>query len=169
MLNKVIQDALNDQIKNEFYSSYAYLAMSAYFEANNLPGFAHWMRLQSQEESGHAMRLFDFVHNRGGRVVLQPIDAPPGDFKSPLEVMQHALGHERGVSGMINKLHVLAVKESDFATQAEMQWFVTEQVEEEKNASLIVEQLRMVGDQGAVLFLLDRQLASRTPGAPAGP
>lgn len=161
MLNKAIQDAINEQVKNELYSAYLYLSMSAYFEAVNLPGFAHWMRLQSQEEVSHAMKYFDFISDRGGRVVLQAIDQPPVEFQSPLDVFQRTLEHERKVTAMIHRLYELAVKENDYATQTELQWFITEQVEEEKRAHEIVERLKMIGDQGAALLMLDRQLGER--------
>lgn len=161
MFNKKLQDAINDQIKHELYSAYLYLSMSAHFEAVNLPGFARWMRLQSQEESSHAMKLFDFIHERGGRVVLQAIAQPPGDFKSPLDVFQQALEHEQKVTGMIHRLYELAGKENDYATQVMLQWFITEQVEEEKTAGDIVEQLKMIGEQPAGVFMLDRQLGAR--------
>jgi ferritin len=162
MLSKTIQDAINQQIKHEFYSSYLYLSMSAYFEASNLPGFARWMRIQSQEEHEHAMKFFDFVNDRGGSVELQALDQPPGEFQSPLDVFQQALEHERKVTGLINRLYELAVKEGDYATQVHVQWFVAEQVEEEKNAGQIVEQLKMTGGQPAALLMLDNVLGGRT-------
>lgn len=161
MLTKTVENALNEQIKNELYSAYLYLSMSAHFEAKNLRGFAHWMRLQGQEEVSHALKIFDFVHDRGGRVTLQAIDKPPTDFQSPLDVWQQALDHERKVTAMIEQLYALAVKESDYATQNVMQWFVDEQVEEEKHASAVVEQLKMIGDSAPALLLLDRQLGER--------
>jgi len=164
MLNKGVQDAINEQIKNELYSAYLYLSMSAYCEAVNLPGFAHWMRLQSQEEVSHAMKYFEFINDRGGRVVLQAIDQPPIEFQSPLDVFQQTLEHERKVTAMIHRLYELAVKENDYATQAQLQWFITEQVEEEKRASEIVERLKMIGDQGPALLMLDRQLGERGSG-----
>jgi len=161
MLSKTLQDALNEQIKNELYSAYVYLSMSAHFEAQNLRGFAHWMRVQSQEEVSHALRIFDFVNDRGGRVVLQAIDKPPVEFKSPLDAFQNALTHERKVTGMIHKLYELAVKENDYPAQVMLQWFIEEQVEEEKSATEVVDQLKLIGDQGAGLFMLDRQLGER--------
>ncbi len=164
MLSKKLQDAINDQIKHELYAAYLYLSMSAHFEAVNQPGFARWMRLQSQEEASHAMKLFDFIHDRGGRVVLQAIAQPPGEFKSPLEVFQQALEHEQKVTGMIHRLYELAGKENDYATQVMLQWFITEQVEEEKTAGDVVEQLRSIGEQPAALFMLDRQLGARESG-----
>jgi ferritin len=163
MLNKIVQDAINDQIKHEFFSAYLYLSMAAYCEAANLPGAAHWMRMQSQEEWGHALKFFDFVNDRGGRVVLQPIAQPPVEFQSLLDVFQQALEHERTVSALINKLYEVALKEGDYPTQTFLPWFITEQVEEEKNADQIVEQLRLAGGQGAALLMLDNQLAVRQP------
>ena len=161
MISQALQDAFNEQIKNELYSAYLYLSMSAYFQRINLPGSAHWMRLQSQEEVSHAMKLFDHLNDRGGHVILQAIDQPPSEFKSPLEMFRQALEHEQKVTGMINKLYALAVKENDYPAQVELQWFVTEQVEEEKNATEIVEQLKMVGEHGPSLIMLDRQLGAR--------
>jgi ferritin len=161
MLNKTVQGAINDQIKNEFYSSYLYLSMSAYFETQSLPGFASWMRAQSQEEHAHAMKFFDFVNDRDGTVELQALDQPPGEFQSPLDVFQQALEHERKVTALIYRLYELALKESDYATQTLLQWFITEQVEEEKSASQIVEQLKMTGGDSTALLLLDRELAGR--------
>ena len=165
MISPTIQNAINDQIKHEFYSSYLYLSMSAYFETLSLPGFASWMRVQSQEEHEHAMKFFDFVNDRDGSVELQALDQPPGEFQSPLDVFEHALAHERKVTALINRLYELALKENDYATQTLLQWFITEQVEEEKNASQIVEQLKMTGGDSTALLLLDRELAGRGAGA----
>ena len=165
MLDKTVQEAINNQIGMEFSSEYVYLSMSAHFEHANLPGFARWMRLQSGEEHTHAMRLFDFVNDRGGRVVLQAIAQPPAEFGSPLEVMQKALEHEQKVTAAINSMYGVAMKENDYATIAMLQWFVNEQVEEEKAAALIVEQLKLVGSDGPALLLLDRELGARQPGA----
>ena len=161
MLNKKVQEAMNEQIKNEWYSGYLYLSMSAYFEANNLPGFARWMRLQAEEEQEHALKFFDFVHDRGGRVVLQAIDQPPAEFESQLAVFELTLEHERKVTRLIHELYALALQENDYASQVMLQWFVDEQVEEEKNAEQIVETLKMVGDGGQALVMLDRQLGQR--------
>ena len=161
MLSKAIEEAINEQIKNELYSAYLYLSMSAYLEANNLPGFAHWMRLQNQEEVSHAMKFFDYMNDRGSRVVLQAIDQPPAEFESALDIFQKALDHEQKVTAMINRIYELAVKENDYPTQVELQWFITEQVEEEKSAGDIVEQLKMVGEHGPSLIMLDRQLGAR--------
>ena len=169
MLDKAIQDAMNEQIKNEFYSAYQYLSMAAYCESANLPGFAHWMRTQSQEEMEYAMKFYDFILARNGRVVLQAMDQPVVDFGSPLEVFEQALDHEREVTAMINDLYGLAVRENDYASQAFLQWFVTEQVEEEKNAGDVVDTLKMVGEKSESLFLLDRELGGRTREEQQGP
>jgi ferritin len=169
MLGEAIQDAMNDQMRNEFDAAYQYLSMAAYCESENLPGFAHWMRAQAREETEHAMKFYDFILDRNGRVVLQAIEEPVVEFGSPLEVFERALEHERSVTAMINDLYGLAVRENDYASQTFLQWFVTEQVEEEKNAGDIVETLRMVGDKSEALFLLDRELGRRGDNEEAGP
>ena len=161
LLDKTVQDAMNDQIKNELYSAYQYLAMSAYCESMNFPGFAHWMRVQFQEEMEHALKFYDFIQARRGRVLLQVIEPPVNDFHSPLEAFEQALEHEQKVTSQINDLYELAVSENDYASQTFLQWFVTEQVEEEKNVGDVVETLKMVGDQSEALFLLDRELSKR--------
>jgi len=161
VISKTIQDAMNEQIKNELYSAYLYLSMAAYCESINLKGFAHWLRVQNEEETTHAMKFFDFIHDRGGRVTLQAIAQPPTEFKSPLDVFEQTLEHERKVTAMINNIYALAIKENDYASQALLQWFVTEQVEEEKNATEIVEKLKMVGDRGSGLLYLDHELGER--------
>ena len=166
-LTETIQNALNRHINEEFYSSYLYLSMSAYCESADLPGFAHWLRLQSQEEYAHAMNLFDFVQDREGRVLLLPIREPTLEFGSALEVMQGTLDHERQVSQLIHRLYALAVQEGDYPTQVHLQAFITEQVEEEKTAAEIVAQLKMIGDSASDLLLLDRRMAAR--GATDGP
>lgn len=161
MLPKTVQDAINDQIKHELYSAHLYLSMSAYFESNNMPGMAKWMRVQSGEEATHAMKFFDYINNRGGRALMTAIDQPPTDFESPLDVFGKALEHERKVTGLINSLYALSVKENDYPSQILLQWFVTEQVEEEKNASIIVETLKRIGASGGGLVHFDRQLGKR--------
>ena len=161
MLSKKMQDALNEQIAMEFDSAYIYLAMAAHFERENLSGFAHWMKLQYREETGHAMKLFEYLNDRGGRVVLQAIDQPVLKYKSAREVFQAVVDHEQAVSASIGKLYEHAAKEGDHATMVEMQWFIKEQVEEEKSAGKILEQLKVVGDHGVPLMMLDRQLAAR--------
>jgi ferritin len=164
MLSKIVQDAMNEQIKNELYSAYLYFSMSAYCDSINLPGFAHWMRVQSQEETGHALKFYGYIYDRGGRVVLQALAQPPVEFGSPLAVFEQVLEHERKVTATINNLCTLAAQEKDYASQALLQWFVTEQVEEEKSASLIVEQLKMIGDSKSALLMLDHHLGEREAG-----
>ena len=164
VLSDTIQKALNRHINEEFYSSYLYLSMSAWCESVDLPGFAHWLRMQSQEEYAHAMNLFDFVLEREGRALLLPVKEPPVEFTSILGVMQSTLDHERAVSHLIHELYALSVKEGDYPTQVHLQAFITEQVEEEKTAADIVAQLRMIGDSASDLLLLDRRMAAR--GAP---
>lgn len=161
MFSNAMEKAINGQIQKELYSAYVYLSMAAYFEANNLTGAASWMRLQHQEEQLHAMKFFDFINDRGGRVVLQAIQQPPTDFASPLAVFEAALAHEQKVSKSIHDLYALAIGENDYPTQAMLQWFINEQVEEEKNASAIVAQLKMIGDSPAGLFMIDQQLGAR--------
>ncbi len=161
-MDTAVQDAINKQIRDELFSGYMYLSMSAHFEDGNLPGFAHWMRLQAQEELEHAMRLFDYMNRRGGRVVLQAVDQPPVEFGSALSIFEQALEHERFVTGLINKLYELSAEKGDWATQQELQWFIAEQVEEEDSAGRAVDQLRMAADDSAALLMLDQQFAART-------
>jgi ferritin len=161
VLGKAVEDAMNEQIRNELFSAYQYLSMAAYCESENLPGFAQWMRAQAREETEHAMKFYDFILDRNGRVVLQRIERPLVEFGSPLEVFEKALEHERRVTAMINDLYGLAARENDYASQTFLQWFVTEQVEEEKNAGDVVETLRMIGDKSEALFLLDWELGQR--------
>jgi ferritin len=160
-LSKKMQETLNAQIKEEIFSSYIYLSMAAYCEANDLPGFAHWMQIQSTEELEHAMKFYAYIHDRGGRVTLQAIDQPPVDFKSATDVMEQTLAHEQFITNKIHTLYAQAVEEKDYASQIMLQWFVDEQVEEEKNASEILAMLKMVGDKGQGLIMIDRQLAQR--------
>lgn len=136
MLSQTMPNAINEQIKNELYSAYLYLSMSAYFESINMPGSAKWLRTQFGEEQTHAMRMIDFINDRGGRVALKALDQPPADFASPVAVWEMVLGHERKVTRLINKLCEQAVKENDYATQTFLTWFLTGQIEEEKNAAL---------------------------------
>jgi ferritin len=157
-----ILEALNDQIRMELSSGYVYLAMSAQFESESYDGFAHWMRLQAQEELEHAMRLFDYVNRRGGRVVLQPIPCPPKDYGAPLDAFRNALEHEQAVTASIHELFTLAVELDDVATQRELDWFVTEQVEEEENANRAVDLLTRAGTDVTALLFLDKEFGSRT-------
>jgi ferritin len=161
MISKKMQDAINEQIKNEFYSAYMYLSMSFYFENKNLPGFAKWLRVQFQEEQGHALKFSDYLVERGGQVELFALAQPPATWESNLEAFQKVLEHEQKVTGMIHKLYELALAEKDYAAQVELQWFITEQVEEEKNASDIVEQLLMIDARGTAVLMLDHALGKR--------
>jgi ferritin len=165
MLTKAMQDALNEQINAEMFSAYLYLSMSAYCLSVNWTGSAHWMRVQSQEETSHGMKLFDYVNDRGGRAMLRAVSQPPGEFKSLHDVFQHVLEHELEVTKRIHRLYELAVKENDYASQVMLQWFITEQVEEEKTVTEILAQLKLIGEQSTALFMLDRHLGSRTAGS----
>lgn len=160
-LSKNMQNAINAQIAAEFYAAHLYLSMAAYFEHENLPGFAHWMRLQNQEELGHAMRLFDFLTEVGGRVVLESIGEPPSKFQGALEVMKQALAHEQKVTKSINTMYELAVKEKQYPSQLMLQWFINEQVEEERTAEEIVARLELAGDSIPALLLIDKELGAR--------
>jgi ferritin len=170
MLSKRMETALNKQVVAEYYSAYLYLAMSAYFESVNLEGLANWMRAQAMEELTHGTKIFDYVNERGGRVWLDAIDKPPLKWTSPLAVFQATWKHEQKVTGLINKLVDLAIKEKDHATENFLQWFVAEQVEEEASADGIVQKLKMVGKEGGGLFMIDRELGQRvfTPPAAEG-
>jgi ferritin len=166
MLPKKIEAAMNKQINHELYSSYLYLSMSAYFMGLNLEGFAHWMRVQAQEELMHGIKFFDHLIERGGKPKLDAVKAPEGVWKSPLEVCQAVAKHEQFISKNINALADLALAEKDHASMTLLQWFVNEQVEEEANASVLVERVKMVKDSTGGLFMLDQQLAQRPAGAP---
>ncbi|MET1124979.1 MAG: ferritin [Archaeoglobaceae archaeon] len=160
MLSDRMLEALNRQINAEIYSAYLYLSMAAYFDSKGLKGFTNWLKVQWQEELEHAMRLYEYVVSRGGRVRLYAIEEPPHDWESPLAAFEHVYRHEVNVTKSIHELVDLAVEEKDYATYNMLQWFVSEQVEEEANASEIVEKLRMVSD-GSGLLMLDRELAAR--------
>jgi ferritin len=164
MLSQKMQDALNEQVNAELYSAYLYLAMSAHCEAQNLLGFAHWLRLQYQEETTHGLKIFDFIAERGGNVQLKAIGGPPTEWESPQAVFEAVLKHEQHVTSLINKLVDLAIQESDHATNNFLQWFVAEQVEEEATADSILQKLRLIADAPGGLFMLDQELAQR-PGA----
>ncbi len=168
MTSQKIFDALNRQIKEELFSSYLYLAMSAYFEDTNMPGFANWMRVQAMEENAHAMKFYNYIVERGGRVVFESLDKPQAEWKNPLDAFEAALSHEKHISGCIDNLMELAGSEKDFATQNFLQWFVAEQVEEEASADGIVQQLKLIGDNRGGLFMLNRELGARTFTPPAG-
>jgi ferritin len=161
MINKAMQDAMNDQINKELYSSYLYLSMAAYLEDKNLSGFAHWMRVQETEEREHAMKFYDFIVERGGRVTLKAIDAPKAEWKSTLELAEEVAAHEGMVTASIYSLYELALKEKDYPAQIMLQWFINEQVEEEKNAAEIVANLKLIEDRGTAVLMLDHRLAKR--------
>ena len=167
MLKKTMQDALNAQMNAEIYSAYLYFSMSAYFESVNLKGFANWMRVQAQEEMMHAMKFYDYVLERGGRVMAAGIDAPQTDWDSPLAVFEHTYEHEQKVTSLIHALVDLAVKEKDHATSNFLQWFVGEQVEEEASADAVVQQMKLAADAPHALFMLDKEYGQRVFQAPA--
>lgn len=156
-----MQTAIGDQINAELWSAYLYLSMSAYFERQNLRGFANWMKVQWQEELTHAVKFYDYVHSRGGEVHLKPIAAVDTDWKNPVAVFTATLEHEQVVTGLINNLANIAVEEKDHASNSMLQWFIAEQVEEEANVEQILVQLKMIGDNGYGLLMLDRELATR--------
>ena len=159
MLNPKIQDAFDQQLNAEMFSSYLYLSMAAYFESHNLKGMAHWMRIQVQEETMHAMKFFDFINERGGKVTLTQIDAPQTEWRSPLDVFEDTCQHESKVTGLINDLVDLSLSEKDHATNTFLQWFVTEQVEEEATAQEVRDKLKFVSDNPVALLMIDQELA----------
>ena len=161
MIKGTVEKAINKQINAELYSAYLYLSMAAYLEDQNLPGFAHWMTLQAKEEQEHAMKFYGFVFERGGRVTLEAIDAPPAEWKSPLGVFQEAYKHEVKVTGLIHDLVALARSEKDVATENFLMWYVDEQVEEEAHADAIVQKLTRIKDSTNGMFMLDRELGAR--------
>lgn len=160
-MKDAVRDAMGEQVKHEFHAAYLYLSMAGSFEVANLSGFAHWMREQAKEEMAHAMRFFDFLIDRGEQVRLRPIEEPPYAFRSPLDTFEQALEHEKRVTSLIHDLYALAVRENDYPAQVFLNYFVAEQVEEEKSATEIVERLRMAGEDGAALLLLDREMGER--------
>ena len=169
MISKKMQDALNEQINAELYSSYLYLSMSAWFTSKSLNGFAGWMKIQVQEENFHAMKMYDYLNERGGKVSLKAIDGPPTEWASSLAVFQAVYEHECKVSGLVNELLNLAIAEKDHAANIFLQWFVNEQVEEEATADEIVQKLKLMADAPGGLYMLDKELGQRvfTPPAPA--
>lgn len=161
MLSKKMEKALNDQVNAELFSAYLYCSMAAYFEAINLRGCAQWMRVQTQEEMGHAAKFFDFIIERGSRVVLQALDKPQTQWKLPSAAFEAALKHEQYITGRINNLVNLAIQEKDHATNSFLKWFVDEQVEEEASVTEIVEKLKMVKNAPGGMFMIDRELGQR--------
>lgn len=164
-ISNAMQDAVNDQIQKELAAAYLYLSMSAYFEALSLEGFAQWMRAQAQEEVHHGMKLFDHLHDRGGRVTLGGVEQPQDEFDSPLAALELAAAHEAAVTESIHALFSLAEGEHDYASQGILQWFSNEQVEEEKVATTIVDKLRLIGDNKAALYMMDKELGERSGGS----
>jgi len=167
MLKERIEKALNDQVNAEVFSAYLYLSMSASFSEMNFSGFAQWMKVQASEEMVHAMKIYDFIIERGGRVTLTQIDSPETVWESPLAAFEAAYKHEQYVTGRINDLVDIAIEEKDHASNIFLQWFVTEQVEEEASADEIVQKLKLVGTQGNAVFMLDRELGARAFTLPA--
>ncbi len=161
MLSQTMEKALNEQVNWELYSSYFYLSMSSYFESISLAGCANWMRVQAQEELFHAMKIYDYINERGGRAILAAIAQPPSEWKEPLNVFEEVLSHEQKVTSLINNLVNLALDERDHATNNFLQWFVAEQVEEEASASAVLEKFRLIGSDKSGLFSIDLELAKR--------
>jgi len=160
-MNQKVEKAINEQIHAEFFSFYLYLSVAAYFTANHLDGFAHWMRIQAQEELAHAMKLFDFLNERGGKVELLPLDGPTREWASPSVAVETVLNHERAISERINRLVDLATAENDHATAVMLHWYVSEQVEEEATAETLFHQVKMVESSPHGLLMIDRELAGR--------
>lgn len=162
MLKEKVEAAMNDQLQAELQSAYVYLGMSAYAESQSFPGMAAWLRAQWQEELDHAMRFYNFILDRGSEVQLKALDAPAAHYDGMQDVFEQALEHERSVTRSINDLYALVAEEKDFASQAWLDWFATEQVEEEKSVGQIVDDLRRIGDKGEGLYVLDRALGQRS-------
>lgn len=161
MINKRVEEAFNIQINAELYSAYLYLSMAAYFEAQNLPGFANWMRVQFQEEQFHAFRMFDFVNERGGRVILTKIDGPKVEWENVVDVYEEVLAHEQHVTSLINNIMDIAIDERDHATKSFLNWFIDEQVEEESAAEAIISELRLIDGKGNGILMMDREFRAR--------
>ncbi|NIA23196.1 MAG: ferritin [Proteobacteria bacterium] len=167
MLNKKLEDAINAQINAELYSAYLYLSMAQYFEFTGLKGFANWMNVQFQEEQFHAFKFIDYINERGGRVLLKTIEQPKTEWNSPLEVMEDTLKHEEKVTSLINNLIDLSIEEKDHMTTNFLQWYIAEQVEEEGNDKEIIDKIKLVGDRGNGMFMLDKELGARVFTPPA--
>lgn len=162
MLNKKVEEALNAQINAELWSAYLYLSMSAYCYGAGQNGMGHWFEVQFKEEQDHAQIFFNYIVQRGGRVSLRPIEAVPTEWESILAVFEATLAHEQKVTALINNLFALTLQENDFATQSMLKWFIDEQVEEEDNARTIIDNIRMIKDNGYGLYMLDKELGART-------
>ena len=161
MLNKKLEEALNAQINAEFWSAYLYLSMSSDMSDKGMAGVANWFAIQFKEEQDHAMKFFNYVISRGGKVILKPIEKVDTEWKSPLAAFEQTLQHEEKVTSLINDLYALAEQEKDYATQSMLKWFIDEQVEEEENAKAIIDTLKLIGDNGYGLYQLDKELATR--------
>ncbi len=162
MISKSITEALNKRINEELYSSYLYMSMASHSHTLGLKGFANWFEIQAQEEMLHAQKFYHYVLDQGEKVILDAIDKPPSDFKSPIDLFEETLDHENKVTAAINQVVELAAKENDHATSIMLQWFVTEQIEEVATTNDIIQQLKLVGSDGSGLYMIDRQLATRT-------
>ncbi len=167
MISPKIQDALNAQINAEFWSAYLYLSMGMHFEAEGHAGIANWFRIQFKEEQAHAEIFINYLLSRGGRVELKAIDAVPTSWESPLAAYLDTLAHEEKVTSLINNLYALAESEHDYATRGKVDWFIAEQVEEEETAQGLIDRLKLIGDNGLALYMLDQELATRTYTVPA--
>ncbi len=167
MISPKLQDAINKQINAEFWSAYLYLSMAMHFENEGNNGIANWFKIQFKEEQAHAEIFMNYLNSRGGRVILAPIDAVEHTWASPLAAFEHTLAHEEKVTAMINELYHLAVEEHDYATRGKLDWFVSEQVEEEETAKGLIDRLKMVGDNGMGLYMIDQELAARVYNVPA--
>ena len=161
MLSEKMADVLNKQLNNEIYSAYLYLSMSAHSTFIGLKGFANWFMVQYQEEMVHAMKIYDYVNNQGGQVKLMAIAQPPTEFGTPLDMFEKTLEHEKFITKYINDLVNLAIEEKDHATNIFLQWYITEQIEEEANDNEIISKLKLVGNEGNGLFMIDQELAAR--------
>lgn len=161
MINKRVEEAFNIQINAELYSAYLYLSMAAYFEAQNLPGFANWMRVQFQEEQFHGLKMFDFVNERGGRVILTKIDGPKVEWENVVDVFEEVLSHEQHVTSLINNIMDIAIDEKDHATKSFLNWFIDEQVEEESAAEAIISELKLIDGKGNGILMMDREFRAR--------
>jgi len=161
MLNKIIDTAFNEQINKEFFSGYLYLSMASDLEEKNLKGFSHWMKIQAQEELLHALKLFDYIHERAGRVILEQIKKPQTKWDSPLKIFENAYNHELSITKSIHALLELSEKEKDPASSAFLQWYIKEQVEEEANALEVLNKLKLIKGSGSAIYMLDKELGSR--------
>lgn len=167
MLSKKMEDALNEQINAELWSAYLYLSMGMQFENSGMAGVANWFKIQFKEEQAHAEIFMNYLNSRGGRVILKPIDEVPQSWESPLAAFEATLAHEEKVTALINNIYALAEAEHDYATRGKLDWFVSEQVEEEETAQGLIDRLKLIGDNGLALYMLDQELATRVYNVPS--